>query len=177
MKRQFHCADTARAAKQIQRAGMILAAAAASAMWLPTAHAATWDGGGGDANWTTGLNWAGDAAPLAGESLVFDGALNTTTNNDFTADTLFNGINFAGTASSFTLAGNGIILTGDINQQSANAQTATLGISLNGGTSNVNVTGAGALTRDGDAGIGGAGDRDRLHERDSLDHFANPLGR
>ena len=35
----------------------------------PKAFAATktWDGGGSDANMTTGANWAGDSAPSAGE--------------------------------------------------------------------------------------------------------------
>nr|MBA3846456.1 LamG domain-containing protein [Planctomycetota bacterium] len=33
----------------------------------------TWDGGGGDTNWSTGLNWSGDTAPAVGDSVVFDG--------------------------------------------------------------------------------------------------------
>jgi hypothetical protein len=32
-------------------------------------HAQTWDGGGADNNWTTGLNWVGDAAPTERQEL------------------------------------------------------------------------------------------------------------
>jgi len=49
------------------------------------AHAATftWDGGGGNPFWSTGANWVGDAAPGAGDDLVFPvGAAQLTNNND-----------------------------------------------------------------------------------------------
>src|SRR6478736_4835425 len=52
----------------------------------------TWDGGAapGNVNWTSGVNWAGDIAPLTGDSLVFDGAAGLSNTNDFVAGTQFN---------------------------------------------------------------------------------------
>src|SRR5688572_21836500 len=58
----------------------------------------TWDGGGGDDNWTTGANWAGDTAPTGAnpaEELIFPaGAARPTNTNDFAADPPFDTINF-----------------------------------------------------------------------------------
>src|SRR5437660_1487717 len=32
----------------------------------------TWDGGGSTNNWSEAANWSGDAAPVAGDDVVFD---------------------------------------------------------------------------------------------------------
>jgi fibronectin-binding autotransporter adhesin len=87
----------------------------------------TWDGGGADNNWTTGLNWAADTAPASG-ALTFADDINTITNNDNVVNTTFTAINFTnnglatsvtgppagvGTAA-FTLNGNTITLGGNI---------------------------------------------------------------
>jgi autotransporter-associated beta strand protein len=79
-------------------------------------HAAivTWDGGGVNNNWTSALNWVGDNAPVANDSLVFDGFTRLTPNNDFLAGTAFDGLRFAVTAGAFALGGNQITLHGDI---------------------------------------------------------------
>ncbi len=132
----------------------------------PEARAAndTWLGGGADGKWTTPGNWnsgTGNAPPVNGDTLVFDGSTNLTTTNDFTftagvaANRVFNGITFAPTAGSFSLSGNSFVLSGDINDNSANAQTITLtqggptgpnyGLILDGGTRNFNVVSGGAL--------------------------------
>ncbi len=72
-----------------------------------------WDGGStADSKWTTPENWVGDVAPQAGDDLQFAGTQRTTTQNDFTAGTSFHSIEFA--ASSFSLTGNSITLTGGI---------------------------------------------------------------
>src|SRR5688572_29287356 len=73
----------------------------------------TWDGGGGDANWTTAANWAADAAPVGDgtDQLVFPsggGVLQKSNTNDFPANTEFNAITIQG--SGYTLAGNAITL-------------------------------------------------------------------
>ncbi len=34
--------------------------------------AVTWDGGGGDSNWSTAANWVGDAVPQTGDAVLFD---------------------------------------------------------------------------------------------------------
>lgn len=76
----------------------------------------TWTGGGGAAaNWTNIANWGG-TAPLAGDELVFTGAVaNTVLTNDFPAGTSFKSIRLTGTAgscSNFTLTGNSVVLSG-----------------------------------------------------------------
>jgi len=60
-----------------------------------SAAAITWDGGGGNANFSTAANWAGDVAPVNGDSLVFP-ALGTKQApvNDTTAT--YAGISFTG---------------------------------------------------------------------------------
>src|ERR1043165_7603116 len=74
----------------------------------------TCDGGGGGGKWKSGANWVNGTAPAPGDALVFDGSVRLTPNNDFDAGTSFTGINFAPTASAFTLGGNQITLSGDI---------------------------------------------------------------
>jgi autotransporter-associated beta strand protein len=88
-----------------------------------------WDGGG-DAFWTTATNWVGDVAPSAGDPLTFAGDAGLSNENDFAADTEFGGINFDSASDSFTLSGNRITLSGDIANQSSNAQTIELPILL-----------------------------------------------
>ena len=71
-----------------------------------------WDGGGSDNHWATAANWVGDVAPLAGSSLLFIGAGQTTTYNNFTAGTAFKSIKFA--ASGFSVAGHSLTLTDSV---------------------------------------------------------------
>ena len=75
-----------------------------------------WDGGGSDDNLRTAENWVGDSAPDTNDVLIFKGTVRTTPNNDFTADTQFNGLIFSNTVAgqSFSLGGNAIDLGGDI---------------------------------------------------------------
>ena len=81
----------------------------------------TWDGGGGDNLWTTAENWTGDVAPVPSNlrDLRFSGTVQTTTNNDFAADSLFDDITFsnngsAGQTGEFTLNGNRFTLDRNI---------------------------------------------------------------
>ncbi len=116
---------------------------------VPTGSApasVTWNGSSPDNNWTTGANWIGSKPPVATNVLTFDGNTNTGAINDFAANTKFGGFTFAPTAGSFTLSGNSVVLSGDINDNSSNPQTILLGLVFNGGTSNVNVVSGGALT-------------------------------
>jgi autotransporter-associated beta strand protein len=105
-----------------------------------------WDGGGGDGNWTTAANWDGDVAPVANDLLQFGGATNLLTNNDTAADTPYSGIDFLNTAGSFTLGGNSLILLGNINQDSNNAQSISLPVVLDASTVTVGGTGTGGLS-------------------------------
>jgi fibronectin-binding autotransporter adhesin len=129
----------------IRHAAAITLALMAAAFWTGSARAATdtWIGGGADGNWMTAANW--NTLPVASDNLVFDGTTNLTTTNNFAANTQFNGITFNSTAGSFTLGGNAILLAGDINDNSTSAETISLGLVLNGGTSNVNVVSGGSL--------------------------------
>ncbi len=90
----------------------------------------TWDGGGGDNNWTTGLNWATDTAPASG-ALTFAGIINTVTNNDNAANTTFGAINFtnngATNTAAFTLNGNAITLGANIVATAISASPSPVG--------------------------------------------------
>src|SRR5262245_35934503 len=73
----------------------------------------TWDGGGGNANWTTAANWVGDVAPQQGDDLVFPPSAAQGVNvNDFPAGTAFHSINLTG---SYRLSGNEIALAAGLN--------------------------------------------------------------
>src|SRR5262245_26368312 len=53
-----------------------------AAAFTPPLHAQlTWSGGGGDANWSTGANWAG-TAPATGDALIFAGSTQLVNTND-----------------------------------------------------------------------------------------------
>lgn len=141
---------------------------------LPNHHAAavvvSWDGGSAvpTANWSDSGNWVGDVAPVAGDSLVFDGVVQPVSSNDFVAGTNFAGITIAATASNTTtLNGNSINLAGDVamNRTTSPTQNPAIATPLalqqnvsvsvaSGGTLNVNggVSGGFAVTKT-DAGL------------------------
>lgn len=93
---------------------------------------ATWDGGGGDGNWSTAANWLGDTPPGAGFDLIFPASGNTTPVNDLAVGTAFTGLNFDGGATSYTLTGNAIGISNFVRNTSVNPQTVSLPIQLNG---------------------------------------------
>jgi len=85
----------------------------------PTAHAAnTWDGGAGDGNWNSALNWDNDAVPTSPTNLTFIGNAQTTTTNNISAGYTATAITFSNNGtnatSGFTLAGLNIAVGGDI---------------------------------------------------------------
>jgi autotransporter-associated beta strand protein len=125
-----------------------LAAAAAATLAPRLATAATWTGGGGTGSWQDPSNWGG-VAPVPPEQLIFDTSTNTNTTDDFADLTTFNGIVFASTAGSFTLAGtNRVALGADLVDNSTNAQLISLPLALNN-TYNFSVTGGAALSISG----------------------------
>src|SRR4051812_41338142 len=70
-----------------------------------------WNGGGTpDGNWQNANNWGG-IAPLALDSLFFDGNVQTLTTNNFPANTIFANLTFSGSADTFKLYGNSLVLT------------------------------------------------------------------
>ena len=70
--------------RKMTTAAAILAAVFVTSFATPANAAGvtfTWDGGGGDDNWSTAANWVGDVAPGTDDDLVF--ALGDVSNNDF----------------------------------------------------------------------------------------------
>ncbi|HUO08955.1 MAG TPA: hypothetical protein VM008_11680 [Phycisphaerae bacterium] len=112
---------------------MAVAPAAALTVLVSRASAATrtWIGAGGaDNTFTNSANWAGGIVPVAGDTLVFDGNLDLTANNNFVAGTQFGGIQFAPTvAGPFNVTGFALNLSGSIMDET---QSITNTISLNG---------------------------------------------
>lgn len=106
----------------------------------------TWTGLGANNNWTNAANWGG-TAPVAGDSLTFDGTTRRVNTNNFTANTTFSNITFNGGAGAFTLKGNAFILAGEIVNSSASLQTFGLGFSSSS-TCSIN-TAAGDVTVSG----------------------------
>ncbi|HEX9046663.1 MAG TPA: autotransporter-associated beta strand repeat-containing protein, partial [Verrucomicrobiae bacterium] len=91
----------------------------------------TWTGAGADANWNTAGNWTGaNTPPVAGDSLFFDGVLNTAAVNNIAANTAFSAVTFNATAGAFTLSGNAINLNGGITNNAGFAQTISLPMAL-----------------------------------------------
>jgi autotransporter-associated beta strand protein len=128
----------------------------------------TWDGGGGDSNWSTAANWDPDQAPTAGDTLAFGGTTRTTNNNDLTAATEIGAIVFNTGAGAFTIGGNSITLNGSITNNDDSEQTInldiattavrtvnaasgniTLGGVISGSGGGINKTGSNALTLSG----------------------------
>jgi fibronectin-binding autotransporter adhesin len=116
-----------------------MTALASAATPLSQAAQLTWSGGGGDANWSTGTNWAG-TAPVNDDALIFAGNTNLITNNDITGLTVLVGTTPASalaftnasnvTGGAFTLGGNAITLGGPINTTAMTAGTLVETISL-----------------------------------------------
>ena len=84
----------------------------------------TWDGGSvADGNWGTAENWD-SGVPVADDILFFAGTTRLLATNNLTANTEFDGINFASGAGAFTLGGNvAMNLGGGITNSSDNLQT------------------------------------------------------
>ena len=110
-----------------------------------------WDGGGANSNWNTSANWAGNAAPAPATDvdLVFAGTAKLAPNNNHANASNFGSLTFDSTAGAFTLNGNAITLHGSIANNSSNAQTIDLSLTLSSGAHSV-TTNAGA-----DVSIGG----------------------
>ncbi|MEX0653040.1 MAG: autotransporter domain-containing protein [Phycisphaeraceae bacterium] len=116
----------------------------------------TWDGGGGDGEWSNDDNWDTGVAPVAGDALFFDGEEQTSTTNDLAADTAFQDLTFNADASAFTLSGAaiGVQADGAIRNLSDQQQTIELAIEALG---NLTIDAdAGALALSGDLNLADA---------------------
>ncbi|MGB2266148.1 MAG: beta strand repeat-containing protein, partial [Akkermansiaceae bacterium] len=118
----------------------VLSLASSCLTLFGSANAATftWDGGGGDSNWSTAANWDPNVAPVynngAYDTLYFDGSTGLTANNDRGDGDNIDSIIFASTAGAFTLTGGSLDMLGrdafssaagtaEITNNSANTQT------------------------------------------------------
>ncbi len=123
----------------------------------------TWIGGSlSTDNWSDTANWSATSVPSSGDIPVFAGTTRPTPNDDLANLFQIDGINFASGAGAFTLGPNGNNITladilsastapsGDIINNSANAETIKLGITLGVGSHAITTTsGAGALNLTG----------------------------
>ena len=118
--------------------GLVISSSCLIIICSASAATFTWDGGGGDSNWSTAANWDPDGAPVynngAYDTLNFDGSTGLTTNNDRGDGDNINSIIFASTAGAFTLTGGSLDMLGrdasssaagtaSITNNSANTQT------------------------------------------------------
>ena len=96
----------------------------------PRSTTLTWNGAGGDDNWSTSLNWAGNT-PINGDSLVFTGGTRLTPVNNISSLTLMS-IAFPG-GSVFTVSGNQVtIANGSLYSTSPVQQTISNPIAITG---------------------------------------------
>lgn len=91
----------------------------------------TWNGGSATTdNWTDADNWGG-TAPVAGDSLVFDGSTRLSPVNDFASGTSFASITIAATAGNFNITGNAITLSGGAAAVACSKTSGSATIALN----------------------------------------------
>jgi autotransporter-associated beta strand protein len=112
----------------------------------------TWDGDGTpDGSWTNAANWNTAVVPATAADLIFAGAINRDTTNDFSAASNFHNIIFDAGAGAFTLNGNSITIAylaapgGVISNASTSLQTINLNVILPA-TAVRTITGAGDTT-------------------------------
>lgn len=121
------------------------------------AQTATWDGGGGDNNFNTGLNWAGDTAPTADTvtAYTFDGSTRLSPVLNGGTDWRASSIIFASGAGSFNVQGVATTLgtrfsnvggAMSVTQNSANAQTVGAVLLSGGNSLSFGGSGSGTLT-------------------------------
>jgi len=122
----------------------------------------TWSGSGGDNSWSTNPNWQSGYAPgYLGDALTFAGTTRLTPNMNGSYNIA--SLTFDGSAGSFTLTGNGSVLTlnGGIANNSSNPQMVTVPIANAGNstdfsgsgnvTVNATISGTGGLQNDDSA--------------------------
>lgn len=108
---------------------------------------ATWTGGGGDANWSTGANWKSGAPPVPGDLLSFGPAPSPSSVNDLAAGIAYHGIQFHNSASAYDISGNAIVPGPTLTNLSGNSQALLLPLQL--GSDLLASTPGGAVYLDG----------------------------
>ena len=95
------------------------------------AQTSTWTGNGGSGSWQTANNWLGNAVPVNGNSLIFDGTNQLVTIHDLAPLTAISSITLPSSAGSFSIAGNPLTITGG---------SAGIGINLSAATNNLSLS-------------------------------------
>ena len=110
--------------RQQVAAGLVLAFATG----MTQAADRTWTGGGAETLWSLEDNWGGNA-PAAGDALFFGGTTKAVNTNDIEGLSI-TGLTFNSGAIGFTLAGNGLMLGGDLVNNDNDTQTVNLPLTL-----------------------------------------------
>jgi hypothetical protein len=97
---------------------------------LPADTSDVWTGAGADNNWSTAGNWASTNAPTYDDVVVFAGSTQLTVNMD--AGNSVGSLTFSNNAGSFNItnAASTLILDGGLTNDSANAQTINVPVSM-----------------------------------------------
>ena len=90
----------------------------------------TWDGGGFNNNISTAQNWVGDLAPTSNSDIIWAGTINLSVNVDFGGS--FRTFTFDNTADAFVLSGAAVSLSNGATNNSANAQTINVPLTMMG---------------------------------------------
>jgi autotransporter-associated beta strand protein len=106
------------------------------AVLLVARHAAlaqTWDGGGANNNWTNGLNWVGDVAPVNNGTadIIMAGTVDPTPVVDSAQS--IDSLTFNNTAGAFTISGQPLTIAGGITNNDTQTQTINSNIVVNAG--------------------------------------------
>ncbi|MGE4490227.1 MAG: hypothetical protein AB7E95_11860 [Kiritimatiellales bacterium] len=114
----------------------VIFAGLCAAAIITQAATITWDGEGGDANWSTAANWSTDTVPSSSDGVKFAGTSPTTVNNDLVGAAfgaaIWNAIDIDST-SAYTLNGNRVTLMRDTGNSSSRGylQMAGAGHTIN----------------------------------------------
>lgn len=130
----------------IPRPVRILATSIAALISANSLQAQIWDGGGGDNNLSTGLNWDTNVAPLTNGTadLTFAGIIRLTPN--VSVPLSVDSITFNNTAGAFTIGGSALSLgVNGITNNDADLQSFTANVTIATPTSSINAT-SGALS-------------------------------
>ena len=97
----------------LHRAGVLTAASIIAASGTTARAQDTWNGGGADDNFSTGLNWVDTTAPnnVAAGALIFDGATRLAPIADLTYSGITS-LDFAAGAGAFVIGGMDLSFTG-----------------------------------------------------------------
>ena len=112
----------------------LIALAMAAVQSVASAAPFTWNGGGTDTNWNTGLNWGGTAPSATGSDLIFDTSNKLTNINNIV--TSANSITYNASAGQFVSTATSpvsiLTLAGNLSDNSTSTETLNMPIAISG---------------------------------------------